>query len=84
MKKLSSNRSFCCPHCENRDSAFLQDNGDPPKSFDYTLLCVARVAPEDRSWDHVKPLPEDLDADGKVACGMQWCPNEYHNDGWDR
>ena len=65
-----------CPHCGNTNSKYIQDNGEPPRSPDLTLLCVARVKPGDWAFDHVKPRPEDLDAHGLVPCGMQWDPNQ--------
>ncbi len=64
-----------CPHCGNTNQKLIQDNGEKPSSPDLTLLCVARVEPEDWSFDHVKPLLEDYDAAGLVPCGMQWDPN---------
>lgn len=65
-----------CPHCGNTDSKFIQTNGESMASPDLTLLCVARVSPDEWSFDHVKPLPEDHDANGLVPCGMQWDPNQ--------
>lgn len=64
-----------CPHCGNTNGKFIQNNGEPPRSLDLTLLCVARVPPGDWSFDE-KPLPEDYDANGLVPCGMQWEPNQ--------
>lgn len=64
-----------CPHCGNRDPNFIQSNGERASSPDLTLLCVARVKPEAWSFDHVKPEPDQLDAEGLVPCGMQWSPN---------
>lgn len=63
-----------CPHCGNTDSRTIQDNGEPARSPDLTLLCVARVPPGEWSFDEA-PLPEDHDARGLVPCGMQWDPN---------
>lgn len=66
-----------CPHCGNTDCKYIETNGDPAKSPDLTLLCVARVAPDDWSFGReLPPLPEDYDADGRVPCGMQWEPNQ--------
>lgn len=65
-----------CPHCGNADSKYIETNGEPARSPDLTLLCVARVAPDEWSFDHVAPLPEDFDAAGLVPCGMQWEPNQ--------
>jgi hypothetical protein len=64
-----------CPWCDNTDEATIQDNGERPTSRDLTLLCVARVKPEMRRFND-PPMAEDLDADGLVACGEQWAPNE--------
>jgi hypothetical protein len=64
-----------CPRCGNRDPKSIETNGVTPNDPDYTLLCVARVSPADRSWDHVEPEPDQVDANGRVSCGMQWCPN---------
>lgn len=66
---------FKCPHCGNTNPATIQSNGERPSSRSLTLLCVARVKPTEWSFDHVTPLPEDLDANGLVPCGMQWDPN---------
>jgi hypothetical protein len=62
-----------CPHCGNRDPKKLEDNGVRPNHPDYTVLCVARVLPKDDSFGGDGSVPE---ADGKVPCGMQWCPNQ--------
>lgn len=64
-----------CPHCGNTSSTTIQTNGEPARSPDLTLLCVARVKPDEWSFD-AKPLPEDHDANGRVPCGMQWEPNQ--------
>jgi hypothetical protein len=73
---MSNANSKKCPHCGNADQATIEDNGVARSRHDYTLLCVARVDPSARHWDHVEPEPDQIDADGKVACGMQWCPND--------
>lgn len=65
-----------CPHCGNADGKYIETNGEPARSPDLTLLCVARVPAGEWSFDHVDPLPEDLDAQGRVPCGMQWEPNQ--------
>lgn len=59
-----------CPNCGNHRRSLLQDNGEDPQSLDYTLLCVAPVAPEQSSFDH---LPLDR---RPAECGMQWLPND--------
>lgn len=64
-----------CPHCGNTDSKYIQDNGEPLKSLDLTLLCVNPVAPEDWSFAE-KPIAEDFDTNGQVPCGAQWEPNQ--------
>jgi hypothetical protein len=66
-----------CPNCGNTNRNFIQNNGERPSSPDLTLLCVARVLPDDWSFgSSEKPLPEDYDAKGLVPCGMQWDPNQ--------
>lgn len=74
MTKFTPTRKTRCPHCGNTDRKLLQDNGEPPMSPTLSLLCVARVRPEDWSFD-TKPEPQDYDAAGLVPCGMQWDPN---------
>jgi len=64
-----------CPHCGNRDPRFIQSNGEPDASPALSLLCVARVAPDEWSFD-TRPHAADYDDAGKVPCGMQWDPNE--------
>ena len=64
-----------CPHCGNADRKYIQDNGEPAKSPDLTLLCDARVPPDEWSFD-IKPEPQDIGADGLVPCGMQWDANQ--------
>jgi hypothetical protein len=65
-----------CPHCGNKNPKYIQNNGESATSPDLSMLCVARVKPEDWSFDHVKPDPNDYDANGLVPCGMQWDPNQ--------
>jgi len=65
-----------CPHCGNADRKLIETNGEPARSPDLTLLCVARVPPDAWSFDHVAPEPQDLDAAGLVPCGMQWDANQ--------
>lgn len=66
--------SGVCPNCGS-DTEHHEDNGLSTMAPGYTILCVARVAPKDRSWTHVEPDPDQIDGDGKVACGFQWEPN---------
>jgi len=73
---MSTKRSVRCPHCGNRNQAAIQDNGVSPRSVLYGLLCVARVAPGSDAFDGEANPPLEVDPDGKVACGMQWSPNE--------
>ncbi len=61
-----------CPNCGNTNSDTIEDNGLKPTSSEYTLLCIARVKPADWAFKHTMPDPDQLDADGNVACGMQW------------
>lgn len=63
-----------CPHCQNENENTIHNNGEPARSPDLTLLCVARVKPSEWSFDE-SPLPEDLDTNGLAPCGMQWEPN---------
>lgn len=67
--------SVKCPNCGNADRKTIEDNGVSPRHPDYTLLCVARVKPSERSWTHAEPEPDDYDAAGLVKCGEQWCPS---------
>jgi len=75
MKTTKTTKASRCPHCGNKDKSTIQDNGCAPSSFDYTLLCVARVDPKKWAFAPDRPENDRLDADGKVACGMQWSPN---------
>lgn len=64
-----------CPHCGNRDEKYIQSNGERATSPDLTLLCIARVKPEE--WSFTDPPEADqIGADGLVPCGMQWEPND--------
>lgn len=65
-----------CPHCGNRDPKLIEDNGVRANDPDFTLLCVARVAPGADSFGGEANPPLEAGADGKVSCGMQWCPSE--------
>lgn len=65
-----------CPHCGNADPKQMEDNGMRPHYLDFTLLCVARVAPGEDAFDGKANPPLEVAPDGTVACGMQWCPNE--------
>jgi hypothetical protein len=65
-----------CPSCGNRNQALLQDNGASPRSPAYSLLCVARVTPGEDAFGGDASPPLEVGADGNVACGMQWSPNE--------
>jgi hypothetical protein len=69
-------RPHKCPNCGNANPKTIEDNGARPSSYDYTLLCVARVKVSDRALTHADLLPDQIDANGLTACGMQWCPNE--------
>lgn len=66
---------YTCPHCGNRDPQLIEDNGADRRDADYTLLCVARVAPGEDSFHGDANPPLTVGPDGKVDCGMQWCPN---------
>jgi hypothetical protein len=72
MKKKSTRP--VCPHCGNRDPKQMEDNGASESSFDYTLLCVARVKPGSDALADFEPKAVP-GPDGTVACAMQWCPN---------
>jgi len=71
-----SKKTPTCPHCGNRDPRFIENNGAPPRDPDYTLLCVARVAPGEDAFGGDADPPLEAGRDGKVPCGMQWCPNQ--------
>ena len=64
-----------CPNCGNTDPRFIEDNGCKASDPLYTLLCVARVAPGDDSFNGDADPPLPVGEDGKVTCGMQWEPN---------
>jgi len=66
---------YACPHCGNTDTRLMQDNGLRANHPDFTLLCVKRVPPDESSFERVLITPEDINADGLTACGMQWEPN---------
>jgi len=74
-------RTHVCPHCGNRDPKLIEDNGCSPSDLDYTLLCIARVSPGEDAFGGDANPPLDVGADGKVVCGMQWCPNEWRDEG---
>ncbi len=62
-----------CPHCGNSNQDLIESNRAPTKSKHYheeTLLCVARVRPEECVFG--KDDAGEVDADGLVLCGMQW------------
>lgn len=73
---MTKKRGWTCPHCGNRAKALMEMNTPRESDPDLTLLCVARVPPEDGSFDVEDYYPDQYDADGKVPCGMQWDPNE--------
>lgn len=80
-KAANANRSkIACPNCGNDDPDLIESNDCSPKHHDYTLLCVAPVDPKDWAFDHVAPEPDQIDANGKTKCGMQWCPNSEGTD----
>lgn len=70
---MSKSIKRTCPHCGNRNDKFIEDNNCPPRHYNYTLLCVARVLPRDAALADCGLA--DPDEDGKTACGMQWSPN---------
>lgn len=70
-----------CPHCGNTNAELMQSNLEPEHGVfsrhrDLTLLCIAKVRPEEWSFDHVAPSGDEIGVDGLVPCGMQWDPNE--------
>lgn len=69
-------KSFKCPNCGNRNPAKFEDNGMRLTDSELTLLCVARVSPGEDAFQGEANPPLDVGADGKVACGQQWNPNE--------
>lgn len=60
-------KRFTCPHCENTDRAFMEDNGEKWNSPDLTLLCIKPCDPADNSFDNEPAIG---------VCGAQWEPNE--------
>jgi hypothetical protein len=76
FRRAVAGEGHTCPNCGNTDDRFIENNGLSPTAYGFTLLCVARVRPGLRSWKHVKPRPDQIDAAGKVQCGEQWSPNE--------
>ncbi len=63
-----------CPHCDNTDRGMIEGNG--ASGPELTLLCIAKVKPQDASvlvygFDPAK----DTDAQGMVPCGHQWSPH---------
>ncbi len=63
-----------CPNCGT--TGRFQTNGHKPSSVNFALLCIARVAPRESALNHEVPTPDQIDQDGKVACAMQWSPND--------
>lgn len=61
-----------CPNCGSGAEQH-EDNGLSPAAYEYTILCVARISPRESAMAHAD---SDVDDAGKVACGMQWSPNE--------
>lgn len=74
-ESVKTMKKYTCPHCGNRDPRTIEDNGERSTHPDYTLLCVARVAPGEDAFDGDANPPLTVGPDGKVDCGMQWCPN---------
>ena len=69
---------YTCPHCGNRDRELMEENGAKPSDPDFTLLCVARMKPGEDSFDGETV---ETGPDGLTICGMQWCPNEWRDEG---
>ncbi len=65
-----------CPSCGNANRETIETNGCRPSDPDLTLLCVARVTPEDSDSEPEWLVAGDYDENGLVICGAQWCPNE--------
>lgn len=69
-----------CPHCGNRDEGLIQTNLHPGDSRgrrdEETLLCVALMKPEESTFSDDASYVETANAEGLVACGMQWDPME--------
>jgi hypothetical protein len=63
---------YRCPWCGNSKPSLIEDNGLKVTDLDLTLLCRARIKPEDS--DQERDLTAD--DDGLVECAFQWCPNE--------
>jgi hypothetical protein len=61
-----------CPHCGNTDLTTIEDNGLTKGDAEYTRLCLRRVDAHQSSYDLASLAEQDVDSDGKVACGYQW------------
>jgi hypothetical protein len=73
-EELQAATAATCPHCGNHDPKLIEDNGCKRRDPRLTMLCIARVKPEDSAFDD-DPGPGGVDVNGLVACGMQWEPN---------
>jgi hypothetical protein len=62
-----------CPHCGNTDRSAMESNGCDPRDEAYTMLCLAKVADGDESYDEqvLEQFPEH-----RGVCGNQWDPND--------
>lgn len=73
-----------CPHCGNKDQDLIQSNQPPDwrrrmtgrldGDEEETLLCMKMMKPCESSFEGDAFYAETADADGLVACGMQWDP----------
>jgi hypothetical protein len=57
----------------------MESNGCGAHDLDLSMLCTARVAPGEDAFEGEAHPPLEVGADGKVACSMQWCPNEWRD-----
>jgi hypothetical protein len=79
MNDTKKTTVYRCPWCGNGKPNLIEDNGLKVTDPELTLLCVARVKPEDSSQsydDNGFGRVLNPDPDGLVQCGYQWNPND--------
>jgi len=65
---------YRCPWCGNRKPSLIENNGLKVTDPELTLLCLARINPENSSFPPLHVVREPRDSDGLVECGYQWNP----------
>lgn len=66
-----------CPNCSGLK--YQEDNGCKRSSPNYTLLCLRPVEPEMSAsflYMDERHIKIKKDAQGKIPCATQWCPND--------